>query len=86
MANIDSSDKNRGLYEKFLVERTDGRSKRGEKHFLCEYFVLDLDHDKFARMALEAYANACEFEFPVLAADLRKKLATKTFGASTDKQ
>ena len=38
----------RGLYEKFAVERTDGKSKIGEKHEGCEYFVLDLTHDPHA--------------------------------------
>lgn len=64
-----------GLYQKFRVERTDGRSARGEKHERCDYFVLDLVHDVFARPALEAYAAACASEYPNLAADLRLRLA-----------
>jgi hypothetical protein len=66
--------KNKGLYRKFHVERTDGQSEPGGKHVGCEYFVLDLDHDPFAAAAIAAYADACEGEYPLLAADLRKKL------------
>jgi hypothetical protein len=61
-----------GLYNKFRVERTDGKSAPGQKHDGCEYFVLDLDHDVFAIPALDAYADACEGEYPALAKDLRR--------------
>jgi hypothetical protein len=61
----------RGIYDKFQVMRRDGSSAPGGKHEHCEYFVLDLDHDKYARPALRAYADACSYEFPVLARDLR---------------
>ncbi len=67
-------DKTRGLYSKFKVERTDGKSARGEKHHSCQYFVLDLDHDPFAKVAAAAYADACENEYPLLCADIRKLL------------
>ena len=60
-----------GLYEKFRVERVDGRSGSGEKHDGCVYFVLDITHDLFAAPALVAYADACESEYPDLARDLR---------------
>lgn len=66
-------DKSRGLYNKFFVERTDGASAPGGKHHGCEYFVLDLRHDKYAGAALLAYADACAAEYPLLAADLRGK-------------
>lgn len=65
------SDKSRGFYNKFFVERTDGTSAAGQKHDGCEYFVLDLTHDKFAIAAIVAYAKACELEYPKLSADLR---------------
>ncbi len=64
-----------GLYPKFHVGRTDLSHLPGRKHHGCEYFVLDLTHDKHARAALLAYADSCESEFPILAADLRKKAA-----------
>lgn len=65
-------DKNRGLLSKYEVRRTDGKSEPGQKHDGCPYFVLDLNHDPFAWAALDAYAKACEAEYPLLAADLRK--------------
>ena len=38
-------DPTRGLYDKFYVKRTDGKSEPGQKHENCKYFVLDLTHD-----------------------------------------
>lgn len=67
-------DKTRGVYNKFKVERTDGKSAVGEKHFGCDYWVLDLTHDDFALPALEAYAAACERTYPLLYADLMRKI------------
>ena len=52
------TDLDRGLYRKFTVQRTDGRSAPGEKHENCHYFVLDLIHDPLARPALQAYRKA----------------------------
>lgn len=62
-----------GLYDKFNVTRTDGKSAPGQKHDGCEYFVLDLTHDPYARAAILAYACACEDHYPLLARDLRLK-------------
>jgi hypothetical protein len=50
--------------------RADGSSNPGGKHERCEFFVLDIDHDKHARVALLAYAESCREESPLLAADL----------------
>lgn len=66
----------RGIYGKFIVERTDGKSAPGEKHAGCDYFVLDLTHGPFALPACIAYAEACRAEYPLLAADLDKLIAT----------
>lgn len=80
-------DKTRGLYQKFYVERTDGSSFIGEKHEGCDYFVLDMTHDKYAKSAIAAYASACESEYPLLAADLREKYSLPSPAAvSGDKQ
>lgn len=68
-------DSQRGLYEKYSVRRADGSSEPGGKHEGCEYFVLDLTHDKHAGAALQAYASSCAAEYPALAADLLHKLA-----------
>ena len=62
----------RGLYHKYTVVRTDGGSEPGQKHENCRYFVLDLDHDPFAHVALEAYERACLNYYPKLAIDLVK--------------
>lgn len=64
-----------GLYNKFHVTRADGTSSPGEKHYGCDYFVLDVTHDKHAIQALLAYADSCEAEYPLLARDLRQKVA-----------
>jgi len=77
MADTDRPDPERALPldpNKYRVERTDGSHVPGQKHARCEYFVLDLKHDRFAGPALRAYADACEAEYPLLARDLRAKL------------
>jgi len=66
-----------GLIKKFHVSRTDGRDKPGGDRSDAEYFVLDTAYDPFARVALAAYAEACESELPGLAADLRMRLAER---------
>lgn len=66
------NDQERGLYRKFKVTRCNDPEG---KHDECEYFVLDLQHDQFARAALRAYVDACQTEFPALAADLCALLA-----------
>lgn len=68
-------DKTRGIYNKFLVRRRDGKDAPGEKHDGCEYFVLDLTHDRHATAALAAYADSCRDEYPLLAKDLDLKIA-----------
>lgn len=66
--------KTRGLYDKFTVTRNDGSSEPGGKHHGCNYFVLDLTHDPHAAAALRAYADSCDADYPLLAADLRAKV------------
>lgn len=56
-----------GLYRKFRVERVDG------KHPDCEYFVLDIDHDPHAKVALHSYVLSVESTHPQLAADMRAR-------------
>lgn len=68
-------DKDTGLYQKYNVRRTDGHDLPGEKHDGCSYFVLDLDHDKFAIHALLTYAAECRDEYPLLYVDILKLLA-----------
>ena len=78
--NTDKKDAERGVYEKFRVERTDGRSEPGEKHHGCAYFVLDLDHDPHAVAALEAYAESCRLDYPALSRDVHHIAHRATFG------
>lgn len=63
-------DQRRGFYRKYDVRRLNDPDG---KHAECEYFVLDLTHDKFAGPALRSYAVACAEEFPALAADLERR-------------
>ncbi len=70
-------DKTRGLYGRFNVRRMDGSSEPGGKHEGCFYYVLDVDHDPHAVAALGAYADSCEADYPLLAADLRLLLENK---------
>ena len=80
-ATFAAPDTKHGLYDKFQVRRNDGSSGPGGKHEHCRYYVLDLDHDRFAPWAINAYALACETEYPELAKDLKMYVAGKTFGA-----
>lgn len=63
--------RDKGLYGKFRVSRVDGRDRPGGDREDAGYFVLDYVHDPYARAALEAYADACEEEYPFLARDIR---------------
>jgi len=69
--NAVTASSKRGLYDKYEINRTDGRSEQGEQHDGCNYFVLDLDHDPHALPALAAYAKSCAKTHPQLAKDLR---------------
>lgn len=78
--------KERGIYHKFNVVRTDGKSAPGQKHHDCFYFVLDCDHDPHARAALLAYAASCEADYPALASDVRAIVESgAAFGSGEDK-
>lgn len=59
----------------FIVERTDGRSKRGEKHHSCTYYVIDLRRDPLWKRLLTVYADSCAKDFPMLARELRDGVA-----------
>lgn len=64
---MSETDKFRGIYGKYRVERNEDPTG---KHKSCFYFVLDIEHDKFAVTALSAYAQACKEEYPQLALEL----------------
>lgn len=59
-----------GLYRKFDVSRLDGRDQPGGDRAGADYFVLDLVHDQFSAVALLAYAEACQYEYPELSRQL----------------
>jgi hypothetical protein len=63
-----AGDEDRGVYQKYRVERLNDPTG---KHAGCNFFVLDLVHDKFSIPALRAYAKACQKKFPQLAKDIR---------------
>lgn len=70
--------KEKGIYEKFRVERTDGTSTPGQKHDGCFYFVLDINHDPHAVPALKAYADAAQADgYDLLAIDIRSMLSRR---------
>lgn len=56
-----------GLERRYSVQRLNDPEL---KHNECRFFVLDPQHDPFARMALAAYIIACEDDYPALATDL----------------
>ena len=63
-----------GMFRKFMVQRADGEDKKvTDRHFNCEYFVLDITHDPAALPALRAYADAIQETHPYLARDIRVK-------------
>lgn len=71
-----------GFFEKFHVRRADGRDAPGEKHHGAEYFVLDMTDDPHAIPALLGYADSCERDYPLLAADLRARAVGMVTAAS----
>jgi len=66
--------RNRGIYTKYYVSRIDKSDQPGGIHYGCEYYVLDLTYDKYAKVAIAAYADACKTELPALAVDLMAKV------------
>lgn len=75
-----------GLFKKFMVKRVDDSDDIGGKHYGCEYFVLDVDHDQHAPNALRAYATACAETHPKLSADLKAMWGAQERKPLTDEQ
>lgn len=69
-----------GKYEVHKLRRTVHENEHGGRTTLVErvdpgpVFVLAYTKDPHARVALAAYADSCEAEYPQLAADLREQL------------
>lgn len=66
-------DEDRRFYQKYNVQRLNRLNDRTGRYDGCEFFVLDLDHDRYAKIALLAYAGACEEEFPLLSRNLLER-------------
>lgn len=64
-------DESQGIYRKYQVTRLNDPNG---KHDICEFFVLDLRHDRHAVPALRTYAKSCSKKFPQLAKDIRRTL------------
>jgi hypothetical protein len=73
-------DTDKGLFNKYEVKRIDGKPGREN----CQYFVMDLCHDPYAKPALEAYIKALPEEYALLKADLTKLLGGKRFNKQTE--
>jgi hypothetical protein len=63
----EKTDEERGLYQKYRVERINDAEG---KHDDCFFFVLDVHHDPFAMPALLEYIKLCRGKYPLLANDL----------------
>lgn len=61
---------NKGLFGKYDIKKSDGTPVDPD----AQYFVLRIDTDVHARIALRAYARSIFEENPVLARDLRRWL------------
>jgi hypothetical protein len=56
-----------GLHDKYIVTKVDGSPVDPE----AQYFVLRLDTDPSARLALRTYITQCAYKRPQLALDLK---------------
>lgn len=67
-------DQDRGLYRKYELLRV---NEDGSLRYQVTdpFFALRFATDPYAIPALAAYADACEAEFPALAADLRHTIS-----------
>lgn len=83
-AAVDIPDTDRGLYPKYRAFKIEGVNEIMPgvpirvagipvEEVSVAFFLLKF-HDPFARIAIKAYADACEATYPKLAADLRRKL------------
>src|SRR5262249_19614136 len=63
---------NRGYYEKFNVQRNDGRDQPGGDREGAMYFTLDLVNDPYALTAMRSYLEAAKGELPFLVDDLQQ--------------
>ena len=57
----------KGFYRKYRVARLKPHSDVTKNSVDCRFFVLDYPHDPHALVALRAYAESCEQDYPALA-------------------
>ena len=73
----DTDDRQRGLYKKYELYRVK-ENETGEvyEHYQVTdpFFVLKYTTDPHAAVALRAYADSCEADYPALATDLHAAL------------
>lgn len=68
----------KGLYAKYIVKHVDDSEG---KHDDCSFFVLDLTHDPYARMAARSYAIVCKETNPTLSKELMLHVSNLTIKA-----
>lgn len=73
-------EQSKGLYNKYKVERIDGKPGREN----CQYFVVDVCHDPYGPAAVRAYIDALPDDFAQLKADLEKILQGAKFDSKTE--
>lgn len=69
-----------GVFGKYRIEKADG----SEVDPAAQYFVLRLDKDHHARVAIAAYGQSVEIENPVLASEIRAWLYDLRYPANED--
>lgn len=74
----------KGVEDIYRIVRIDGKDKPGEEHENCMYYVLDLNHDRYALPALHSYAGACRSEYPELAEELERLIGMCSANATRD--
>lgn len=75
-----TDDRQRGLYRKYelyRVKEDDAGNVREHYQVTDPFFVLKYATDPHAAVAVRAYADSCEAEYPVLAAELRAAVRDK---------
>lgn len=71
-------DRQRGLYRKYELYRVREDGNGYSRVLVTDpFFVLRYTTDPHAAAALAAYADSCEAEYPVLAAELRELLRSQ---------
>ena len=65
---------NKGLYRKYIIQNADGQPTDSD----AQYFVLRIDTDRHARVAMQAYVDSVRSENGRLAWDIAEWLIETT--------